>query len=175
MARFDRTYRQRIIDEFLNDTRRNIFVPSEFLEWLSDKPDHRAYPVFFGKSDEEAAEAYRINLVRSFVSGLRIAVRVSPVVVEQSGVEVKVNESSPMSVRIPAFTSPASDRKGGGGYYPTDPSDPAVMAELRRQAAADLRKVVARHEGVAALAGVSMQAVLEIASALDAEAISEAA
>lgn len=175
MAKFDRTYRQKIIDEYLNETRRNVFVPSEFLEWLSDKPDHRAYSVFYGKSDEEAAEAYRINLVRSFVSGLRIAVRVSPVATEQSSIEIKVNESSPMSVRIPAFMSPASERKGGGGYYPTDPNDPSVMAELRRQAAADLRKIVARHEGVAALVGISMQAVLDLAAALDAQAMSEAA
>lgn len=175
MAGFDRSFRQKVIDEYLNSTRRNVFVPQEFLEWLRERPDHKVYDVFFGKSDEEAAQAYRLSAVRSFVSGLRIAVRVSAAPSDAKSIDVKVNEESALSVRIPAFMSPMSNRKDGGGYYPTDPSDPAVIRELSRQAANDIRRVIERHEGVAALAGVDLAALRQIVAAFDAAGLSEAA
>jgi hypothetical protein len=50
MAAFNRTYRQKIVDEYMNDTGANSFVPAAFLEWLKPQTDHRVYSVFFGKT-----------------------------------------------------------------------------------------------------------------------------
>lgn len=171
MANFDKSYRMKIVTEYLNDTRRNSFVPEEFLDWLKDRPDHRVYNLFYGKSDDEAAKAYRLSMVRQFVSGLRIAVRVSVAPVDAQEINVTVSDQSALSVRIPAFTSPMSGRKEGGGYYATDPSDPAVIRELARQAANDVRRVIERHEGVAVMAGVDMSALHQIAAAFDASGV----
>lgn len=175
MANFDRSYRQKIIDEFLNATGRNAFVPDEFLQWLKERPDHRAYSLFYAKSDGDAAAAYRMSLVRNFVSGLRISVRVSVAPAVATDIDVQVSETSALSVRIPAFMSPMGNRRSGGGYYPTDPSDPAVIRELARQAANDLRRVIERHEGVAALASVDIAALHNMAAAFDAAALEQAA
>ena len=175
MARFDRGYRQKVIDGYLNASGRNVFIPAEFLAWLRDQPDHQAYPIFFSKSDEDAADEWRIDQVRKFVSGLRISVRVHVAQIEDSSREIRVTEAPATSVRMPAFFSPASERKGGGGYYPTDVDDPAVRRELRRQAATELRRFIHRHEGIARISGISLDAIKAIAAAFDAQATEEAA
>jgi hypothetical protein len=175
MAKFDRTYRQKVIDEYLNATGENTFVPAAFIDWLRDQPDHRVYPVFFGKSDEDAAAEYRINLARQFVSGLRVKIRLTATTIDESGREVKVTESAVTAVRVPAFYSPLSERKGGGGYHAFDSEDPAALRELRRQAATDLRRFIHRHEGIAKLSGISLEAIKAIAASFDALDVSEAA
>lgn len=175
MAKFDRTYRQKIVDEYLNASGQNVFVPSEFIDWLRDQPDHRVYPVFFGKSDEDAAAEYRINLARQFVSGLQVKIRMAATTIDESGREVKVTEGAVTAVRVPAFYSPLSERKGGGGYHAFDSEDPAALRELRRQASTDLRRFIHRHEGIAKLSGISLEAIKVIAAAFDALDVSEAA
>ena len=174
MSGFDRTYRQKIIDEYLNDSGNNVFVPADFLAWLKDRPGHRVYSLFYGKSDDDAAAAYRVGLVRNFVNGLRINVRVSVAPSTARAVSVLVNDTSPMTVSVPAFISPVANRRGGGGYYSTDVNDPAMMRELGRQAAVDLRSWLSRYEGIATLIGVAVSDIHLIASALDAGVVTGA-
>lgn len=49
MAQFTKADRQRIIDSYLSETGRNMFVPGEFIDWLADNEDHEAYDWFFAK------------------------------------------------------------------------------------------------------------------------------
>jgi hypothetical protein len=148
-------------DEYLNATGRNHFVPVEFLEWLKPRPDHRAWPIFFGTTDEEAALQHRLSIVRSFVNGLRIRVTIPQ----------EVESASQVVVRIPAFISPVSRRTEGGGYIPVDVQDEPTLAELCRQASTDLARWIERHEGVARIAGVDVASINEIAGALAARGV----
>lgn len=150
--------RQRVVDAYLNASGRNQFVPREFLAWLRERPDHPAHPVFFGMDDVDAAQAWREGRVRHWVSGLRIAVRMAdagPSAV--AGVVVR---------ELPAMVSPAAGRSAGGGYAPVDPSDPAMLAELRRQAAGALDSWLGRYAGVTELAGVDTMPIREIGAHL---------
>lgn len=151
MAGFNRTYRQKIVDEYLAATGSNAFHPAEFLDWLEPQEDHRVWGVFFGKDDEEAARQYRMGLVRSFVSGLRIKVSVSQTEV----------------VSVPAFVSVVAERKSGGGYSVVNVGSPDTTDELLRQAASDLARWVSRYDGVCQLSGVSMAGVRAVLSALE--------
>ena len=67
--------RQRIIDAYLAETGRNMFVAPEFVDWLADQPDHEMYDAFYGMSDTEAARQHRIGLARRMASGLWIVAR----------------------------------------------------------------------------------------------------
>lgn len=162
MTAFNLTYRQKVVDEYLNNTRRNQFVPAEFLEWLEPQSGHRVWPVFFGKSDADAAHQYRLTVARQFVAGLRIVVQAQ-------------TETGSVSVRVPAFISPVADRKTGGGYTPIDIRYSNSTAELCRQAAEDLARWVRRWEGTATLVGVDVKAAIEIVSALEARGVEAAA
>lgn len=155
MASFTRAKRQAIIDEYLNATGENFFVPAAFIDWLSDRPDHEAYPWFFAKDDTEAAREYRIGLARQMASGLRIVARMT----ETTGtvVQIKVRE-------YPAFVSPIDGRKGGGGYQPFDPANAEDMAELQRQGRSALRGWLARYGG--AFAGYDLSALEQLAADL---------
>ena len=150
MAAFNRTYRQQIVDEYMNATGANSFIPGAFLEWLKPQTDHRVYSVFFGKDDEEAAWQYRLHLARQFVAGLRIRVAVS---------ETEV-------VKVPAFISPVSERRAGGGYVSVDWSDESKSGEIYRQAATDLERWIKRYDGACSLAAIDLDAVGKLISIL---------
>jgi hypothetical protein len=151
MPAFNRTYRQKIIDEYLNDTGRNSFVPSEFLVWLKPQEDHRAWSIFWGKDDAEAAHQYRIMLARQFVAGLRITVNVSETV----------------AVKVPAFISPVANRREGGGYVSVDVTERDTTDELLRQASDDLRRWIKRYAGVLEIANVDFAAVETVMGAIE--------
>lgn len=155
----DRTYRQKIVDEYLNESGENRFVPQDFLDWLSDKPDHRAHSLFFAKSDADAAQAYRLGLVRSFVSGLRVTVAVSMAPFRAKKVNV--------TIRVPAYISPGSGRREGGGYMAVDMADPATLREMARQAALDLRRVMERHDGIAKVMSIDLSVLGSLAAFFD--------
>jgi len=151
--------RQRIIDGYLASSGRNMFVPSEFIDWLSDKPDHEAYDLFYGMDDAKAARQHRIALARRMASGLRIVARQE---------NKKANVVAVTTREYPAYVSPVAGRKSGGGYEPVDPQDDAQIAELRRQGASALRGWLARYRGVFEAAGVDLSALEEIAASEDA-------
>lgn len=165
MAGFNRGFRQKVVDEYLNASGANFFIPAEFIEWLSDKPDHRVYPVFFGKSDEEAAHEYRLMLARQFVAGLRIKVTVTPQMAA-SLPHIAVHLKEPMTVKVPAFVSPVAERRSGGGYVSTDISDTGTAQEIYRQAAQSLTAWIDRYGDAARLAGADVGHVVAVLSVL---------
>lgn len=151
--------RQRIIDGYLASSGRNMFVPSEFIDWLAGQPDHEAYDLFYGMDDAEAARQHRIALARRMASGLRIVARHEHT--EANVVAVTTRE-------YPAYVSPIGGRRSGGGYEPFDPADAAQVAELRRQGATALRGWLSRYRGAFEAAGVDLSAIEEIAASEDA-------
>lgn len=129
--RLTRTRKQAIIEGYFDAVGTQIFVASEFIDWLSEKPEHEAYPWFFGQSDEVEARNSRIAMARSFVSGLRITVKSDAPT--EGGKTVKVVEKT-----YPAFISPIEGRRGGGGHIRFVPEDPKSVESLRAEGAANL-------------------------------------
>ena len=66
-----RKWRDAIRNEYLTETGATTFDPDGFLEWLSGKPDHEAYPLFFGDVALQARD-HRIGQVEKFTEGLRL-------------------------------------------------------------------------------------------------------
>lgn len=166
MARWNKRDRQQMVDGYLNATGRNMFVPREFLDWLSEQPEHDAYELFFGRTDEELAQIQREAMVRQWAAGLRVTVRYQP---------AKATTANVVMVEQPLYVSPVSGRKAGGGYVANDGTDPAVQAELQRQAASALDGWLSRFEGVAIAAGVDVAPIKEIAGILGAGVVQRAA
>ena len=156
MASFTKADRQRIIDGYLAQTGRNLFVPSEFIDWLSGEPGHEAYEWFFSKSDAETAREHRIWMARRMANGLRIQAEVSTTPKKGNVVSVAVRE-------FPAYVSPVASRRDGGGYQPFDPNDGQSMEELRRQGAVAMRSWLNRYGG--AFADHDLRALEKIAAA----------
>lgn len=157
--KFNKQTRQRYIDEYLNATGRNTFIPGEFVDWLQGQPEHDLFKAFFGKGDEHAAREHRIHLARGMASGLRLTV--SHETVDEKKVVTVVSRE------YPAFVSAVAHRKDGGGYVPFDAGDDAMQAELRRQAATALRSWLGRYRGVAEAGGISLAGIEAVATALD--------
>ena len=147
--------RQEIIDGYLMETGRNMFVASEFIDWLAERPDHEAYPWFFAKDDAEAAREYRIGLARRMASGMRVVARTETT---ETNV-VQITESS-----YPAYVSPVAGRSKGGGYERFDPDDAEAMAELQRQGAVALRSWLDRYQGAFDAMGLDVSPLVEIAA-----------
>ena len=154
---FTKADRQKIIDGYLAQSGANMFVPSDFIDWLSDQPEHEAYEWFFGADDATAAREHRILLARQMANGLRI---VASVTEPEKGNVVSV------SVReFPAFISPMGGRRAGGGYEPFDPRSGPQMDELRRQGATALRGWLSRYRG--AFGDVDLTMIEQIAASDD--------
>ena len=165
MTAFTRQKRQAIIDEYLSATGENLFIPGRFIDWLQHRPDHEAYPWFYGKDDYEAAREYRIGLARRMAAGLRIVARVQ---------ETSAANVISVTVReFPAYVSPVASRSAGGGYTRFDPHDPAALSELRRQGAVAMRAWLVRYRG--AYADTDLSALEEIASGIDADSVARPA
>jgi len=156
---FKRHQRQAIIDGYLAATGRNMFVASEFIDWLADQPEHEAYDLFFGMDDEAAARQYRIDLARRMASGLRIVAQVSTAPDSAQVLHISTRE-------YPAYVSPMAGRKAGGGYEPFDPSNAEAMVELQAQGAQALRAWLSRYRGAAETAGVNLAPIENIVAIL---------
>lgn len=144
MARFTKERRQEIIREFA--IRHNgHFNPTLFVQEVrATGADHPAYE-WFEWSLDKAAEQHWLWQAREFANGLRVSFTVETVGREGA---IKVRE-----VSAPFALSPVDQRRQGGGYYVTDPSDPAHMAELCRQAVNDLERWLRRYEAALVHAG----------------------
>ena len=70
--RFSKKTKQKVIDDYLASSGKNIFVPDEFVDWLADQPDHEMYDTFYGVDDQVAAKKLEIDLARRMASGLRV-------------------------------------------------------------------------------------------------------
>ena len=62
MAYFSKKTKQRIIDDYMAKTGKNMYVPQEFIDWLADHPDHEAYNVSQSRSGEMYA-GYSVTLM----------------------------------------------------------------------------------------------------------------
>jgi hypothetical protein len=159
-----KNWKQKVIDDYMHKSGKNAFVPAEFLAWLKNRPDHECYEVFFGMSDEEAAQAYREELVRKWVSGLRIIVR------QEESSHRKIGAVEVREYTLPLLHSPVEGRKQGVGYIHTDPEDETHLAEIARQGAVALAAWLERYAGAANLLGVDLSGAEAIRVALDAAA-----
>jgi hypothetical protein len=153
MAKFSKSKRQKIIDDYLAETGSNMFSASEFVDWLEDHPDHEAYPWFFSKDDAALARQYRIDLARRMVSGLRIVTTIHNA--ESKVVTITTRE-------FPAYVSPMAGRNGGGGYGRFDPSSPTDVDALVQEGVAALRSWLERYRGAFGVVGADVSAVEEI-------------
>ncbi|QDA35764.1 hypothetical protein E4191_16495 (plasmid) [Paracoccus liaowanqingii] len=153
--------RQRIIDDYLAQTGRPMFIPGEFVDWLAGEPEHEAYDWFYGMDDVTAAREHRIAMARRMAGGLRITVSVQEVTT--TVVHIAPRE-------YPAFISPMSTRRSGGGYTPFDPHNPADMAELQREGAVAMQSWLNRYAG--AFADTDLSVMREIAARASPPALS---
>ena len=163
MPRWNARERQRVVDEYLNDSGNNHFQPREFLAWLKERPGHSLYDVFYGKSDERLATIMREAMVRHWISGCRLTVNYTDPT--STSVNVVVTEQ-------PAYISAVAGRKAGGGYTRNDPSDPEAQAELARQAASALDSWLRRFRGIAITSGIDTTAIDTIVASLTAVGMS---
>lgn len=159
MAGFNQARRQRIIDDYLAKSGRNTFRPGDFIDWLADKPDHEAYSAFYAIDDTEAARAYRIELARRFVSGLRISVTSRFEDTESRVVTVTTTEA-------PSFISPLASRQDGGGYVAYDPSDADSVSAFRVEALQSLQSWGKRYDS--ALTDAERRTLLSLVGTLQA-------
>ena len=157
MSSFNKKTKQRIIDDYLQNTGANMFVPADFVDWLATQPEHEAYPAFYGMDDAEAARQHRIQLARQMASGLRIVVQESDP--QDQVVSLTVRE-------YPTFISPVKLRKSGGGYERFDPESEDSQRELRRQAATALASWLSRYRGCVENFGCDVSYIEELAQTL---------
>ena len=73
--RFSKKDRQQVINDYLNKTGRNSYVPVEFVEWMQNQPNHPAYKLFIFEDDAKMALKQRIQIARQFDSGCKITVQ----------------------------------------------------------------------------------------------------
>tara|TARA_R100000654_G_scaffold61050_1_gene87921 strand:- start:746 stop:1246 length:501 start_codon:yes stop_codon:yes gene_type:complete len=156
MSKFNKKTRQKMVDDYLNDTGRNTFKADEFVLWLETQPDHPAYAAFHGRDDELLWQA-KLNLARQLASGLRIVVKSE--IIESATPSFKVTE-------YPAYISPVASRKLGGGYQAFDPDDPKSQEELRKQAGVYLAGWLSRYRGCAEHIGVDLKPIEDIVRVL---------
>lgn len=163
---FTKELRQEIIRDFAVRHNGN-YNPALFAEEAAD-PEHPAHE-WFEWDDTTAAREHRVWQAREFAQGLRIKFSVQ---------EIKRGVVSVREVEMPFAISPVGDRDKGGGYFVSDPNDPSHMAELCRQAAADLGRWLRRYEAALAHAGGSIATVerqLRLLTAASPEDVEEAA
>lgn len=165
MARFTKALRQQIVQEFA-EKNNGWFDPAAFLQ--SVRKAGNKHPAFewFEWDGDKAAHEFRLDQARDFARGLRISFEVRTV---HRGSFKIVEQSAPLAL------SPVAGRRGGGGYYMTNPNDPAHMDELRRQAAQSLRWFLSRFSSVLVDAGVSTAPFEKAQAALEGPLQKEAA
>lgn len=157
MARFTRAIRQQIVREFA-EKNGGWFDPARFLSHVEKQGEKHPAWEWFEWDDDNAANEFRIDQARDFARGLVIRFEVQSL---HRG-KFKVTEHT-----VPLAVSPVSGRRGGGGYYITDPNDPAHMAELCYQAAQSLRWFLSRYEGALRYSGVDIAPLEKTRSVLE--------
>ena len=165
MAYFSKKTKQRIIDDYLQprQARTCLSRRSSLIGWLIIlimKPTRLS-----GRDDELLNEA-KLDLARRFASGLRIVAKTE--VIESEVRRIKVTE-------YPAYISPVTTRRQGGGYEPFDPESEESQAELRRQAGVQLAAWLNRYRGAAEHIGLDMTPIEEMAMILRDEKEEDAA
>lgn len=157
MARFTKALRQQLVRDFA-EKNGGWFDPAVFLSEVRKAGEkHPAYG-WFEWDDGEAAHEFRLDQARDFARGLKVVFEVQTM---NRGTLRVVEQSAPMLV------SPMAGRKGGGGYFITDPDDPAHMIELCLQAAQSMRWFISRYEGALRYAGINTAPFEKVQAALE--------
>lgn len=149
--------RKEIFSDFVR--RHGKFSAQGFVDEVeSAGPSHRAYSVFEW-DDAKAANGYRLDQARDLFQGLRV----KHVIEEGPSRRVKAKET-----QAPFAISPVGGRKNGSGYYEFDPDDPAMVAELQREAATSLQSWLNRYEFALAKAVGSTSSIESVIRLLEA-------
>lgn len=165
MARFTRQLRQQLVRDFA-ERNGGWFDPAAFLIEVQEQGvTHPAYD-WFEWNDEAAATEFRLDQARDFARGLVVQFEVRSFF--RGAIHIS-QETAPLAL------SPLANRNRGGGYYITDPNDPAHMTELCRQAAQSLRWFISRYEGALKYAGIPVASLQEMEAELGQDEQSEAA
>ena len=173
--RFGKKDREKIINDYLNQTGRNSYVPAEFVDWIQNKPDHPVYKLFGFEDDEKMALKYRIQMARQFATGCKITVQYKDLPTETIDISDSITVVDEKVVRFPTFISPIDGRAQGGGYQRFDLNNPEVVAELCRQSCRELRAWINRHEGICTLKSIDIETLSEIADSLESESVNSEA
>ena len=170
--RFGKKDREKIINDYLNQTGRNSYVPAEFVDWIQNKPDHPVYKLFGFGDDEKMALKYRIQMARQFATGCKITVQYRDLPTETVDVTDSITVEDTKVVRFPTFISPIDNRAQGGGYQKFDLGNPDTVKELCRQASRELNSWLKRYEGICTVKGIDTGSLEEVSSLLEEESVS---
>ena len=173
--RFGKKDREKIINDYLNQTGRNSYVPAEFVEWIQGQPNHPVYKLFVFEDDAKMAIKMRIQIARQFATGCKITFQYKDLPNETIDISDSVTIEDAKVVRFPSFISPIDNRAQGGGYQKFDVNNPDTVAELCRQASRELNSWIKRHEGICTLKNIDIESLSEVADSLESESISSEA
>lgn len=162
--KFTRAARQKIVQEFAEENG-GWFDPALFLATIEEEGETHPAWGWFEWDDDKAALEFRLDQARDFARGLVVRFEVQEI---RRG-KFRVTERS-----VPLLLSPLDKRRTGGGYYITDPDDPAHIRELKRQAAQSLRWFISRYEAVLGHVG-ALQSLERVESLLAPDEHQEAA
>jgi hypothetical protein len=157
MARFSKSLRQQIVREFA-EKNGGWFDPAAFLAEVRRQGSKHPAWEWFEWDDNKAAHEFRVDQARDFARGLVVVFEVQTM--HRGSLRI-VEQSAPLLV------SPVAGRKGGGGYFVTDPNDPQHMIELCLQAAQSMRWFIGRYESALRFAGVNMAPFEKAQAALE--------
>ena len=173
--RFGKKDRQEIINDYLNKTGRNSYVPAEFVEWIQVQPNHPVYKLFVFEDDAKMALKQRIQIARQFATGCKITIKYKPVQSQSIDADSAISIPEPKVLKFPTYISPIDNRAQGGGYQKFDLNNPEVVAELCRQSCRELRAWINRHEGICTLKSIDIETLSEIADSLESESVNSEA
>ena len=173
--RFGKKDRQEIINDYLNKTGRNSYVPAEFVEWIQGQPNHPVYKLFVFEDDAKMALKQRIQIARQFATGCKITIKYKPVQSQSIDVDSGISIPEPKVLKFPTYISPIDNRAQGGGYQKFDVNNPDTVAELCRQASRELNSWIKRHQGICTLKNIDIESLSEVADSLESESISSEA
>ena len=165
--RFGKKDRQEIINDYLNKTGRNSYVPAEFVEWIQVQPNHPVYKLFVFEDDAKMALKQRIQIARQLATGCKITIKYKPVQSQSIDADSAISIPEPKVLKFPTYISPIDNRAQGGGYQKFDLDNPDTVAELCRQACRELRAWVKRHEGICVIKGIEIEKLKEVADSLE--------
>ena len=170
--RFSKKDRQQVINDYLNKTGRNSYVPVEFVEWMQNQPNHPAYKLFIFEDDAKMAFKQRIQIARQFASGCKITVQYRDIPSETIDYSKAVVVEETKVIKFPSYISPIDNRAQGGGYQKFDLNNPETVKELCRQASRELNSWLKRYEGICTVKGIDIGSLEEVSSLLEEESVS---
>lgn len=151
------------IERFMKETGATRLRPQDFLDWLKPQKDAPLWQMCFGRSNDELAEAARIEIVRGIFASVRIKVTVQDV---PQPARKAAKPSSFVVKEMPAYISPVRQRAATEGYEPVDPKSEVSMADLAREAELALTQWRNRYQGTLVHFDIPLSMVDEIQSRL---------